>query len=100
METDWRSKLHAQQYLGQKDRISLRSALMQYCETRRGTANYPNLLSHFKVVCRLLPAGCLTGCSPGDSWSEGCTPMIPTIPTLTVGPRKRKRSECELSTGR
>ena len=32
MESDWRSKLHAQQFLGQKDRITLRAALEQFCE--------------------------------------------------------------------
>ena len=57
MEADWRSKLHAQQFLGQKDRITLRAALEQFCDSKRGTAHHRNLLSHFKVICQHLPVG-------------------------------------------
>jgi len=57
MEADWRSKLHAQQFLGQKERITLRAALEQFCASKRGTAHHRNLLSHFKVICHHLPVG-------------------------------------------
>lgn len=55
METDWKSKLHAQQFLGQKDRIAVRSAIEQFCDSKKGTPAYMGLLSTAKVVGRLLP---------------------------------------------
>lgn len=55
METDWKSKLHAQQFLGQKDRITVRSAIDQFCDSKKGTPTYQGLLSTAKVVSRLLP---------------------------------------------
>lgn len=55
METDWKSKLHAQQFLGERPRISIQMALHQFCESKKGTANHRNLLSHYKVICRHLP---------------------------------------------
>lgn len=54
MEADWKSKLHAQQFLGEKPRISIRIALHQFCESKKGTANHRNLLSHFTVICQHL----------------------------------------------
>ncbi len=55
METDWKSKLHAQQFLGQKDRISIRAAIDQFCDSKQGTPAYQGLLSTAKVVARHLP---------------------------------------------
>jgi len=55
METDWKSKLHAQQFLGQKDRITVRAAIEQFCDSKKGTPTYMGLLSTAKVVGRLLP---------------------------------------------
>lgn len=55
METDWKSKLHAQQFLGQKDRITVRVAIEQFCDSKKGTPAYMGLLSTAKVVGRLLP---------------------------------------------
>lgn len=43
MERDWRRQLHSQEYLGQKERISIRDALEQFCESKKGTPNYTNL---------------------------------------------------------
>ncbi len=57
METDWRSKLHAQQFLGQKERISIRSALDQFCDSKRGTANHGNLVSSLRSICVRIPVG-------------------------------------------
>lgn len=55
METDWKAKLHAQQFLGMKDRITVRAAIEQFCESKKGTPAYPGLVSTAKVVARLLP---------------------------------------------
>ncbi len=55
METDWKSKLHAQQFMGMKDRISVREAIEQFIESKRGTPNHPTLLASGKSVVRLLP---------------------------------------------
>ena len=55
METDWKSKLHAQQFLGQKDRITVRVAIEKFCDSKKGTPAYMGLLSTAKVVGRLLP---------------------------------------------
>lgn len=56
MEVDWRSRLHAQQYLGQKDRITLRNALQAFAEAKRGTPNHRNLVSSLRTLCAKLPA--------------------------------------------
>jgi integrase len=55
METDWKSKLHAQQFMGMKDRISIREAMEQFSESRRGTPHHPTLLANAKSVFRLIP---------------------------------------------
>lgn len=55
MEADWRSKLHAQLYLGHKERISIRDALLQFARSKEGTPNHRNLLSWFRVLQRTLP---------------------------------------------
>jgi integrase len=57
METDWRSKLHAQQFLGQKERISIRSALEKFCDSKQGTANHSNLVSYLRSICTRLTVG-------------------------------------------
>jgi integrase len=56
MEIEWKSKLHAQQFMGQKERITLRNAVDQFCESKQGTSNYRNLIFNSKTACRLLPA--------------------------------------------
>lgn len=55
MEIDWKSKLHAQQYLGQKDSISTRDAILQFVESKKGTPAYRTLISTAKVVSRFVP---------------------------------------------
>lgn len=54
MERDWRSKLHAQAFLGMKERITLREALDQYQQTKAGTPNHRNILNHVQVFNRML----------------------------------------------
>ena len=45
METDWKAKLHAQQFLGHRERLSVRQAIDQFCESKKGTPNHRGLLS-------------------------------------------------------
>jgi len=55
MEVDWKSKLHAQQFLGQKERITLRAAIDQFSESKQGTPNHRGLITNSKIAYRLLP---------------------------------------------
>jgi integrase len=55
IETEWRVKLHAQQFLGHRERLSVRQAIDQFCESKKGTPNHRGLLSSAKVLARLLP---------------------------------------------
>ena len=55
METEMKAKLHAQQFLGQKDLITVRAAIDQFCESRQGTPNHRGLITNRKVVFRLIP---------------------------------------------
>lgn len=55
METEWKAKLHAQQFLGQKDRVSLRDAIADFCESKKGTPNYPTLMANSRTAVGLLP---------------------------------------------
>ena len=54
IEREMRRQLHAQEYLGQKERITIRDALEQFCESKKGTANHTNLRIHTKVLNRLM----------------------------------------------
>src|SRR5690606_38782338 len=54
MEVDWRAKLHAQHFMGKKERITLREALQLFCQSKRGTANHRNLVTQQATVgCRI-----------------------------------------------
>jgi len=55
MEIDWRSKLHAEQFLGQRERLTVRRAIDNFCESKAGTPNHRGLLSSSKVLARLMP---------------------------------------------
>jgi integrase len=55
MEADWRSKLHAQQFMGQRPQLSLGEAIKQYCASKTGTAFHAGIISSSKIVGRLLP---------------------------------------------
>lgn len=56
IETDWKARLHAEQYLGQKERITLKAAMAQLCESKAGTPNHRGLVNSSKIACRLLAA--------------------------------------------
>ena len=53
MERSWRTELHAQIHLGQKERISVRDAVVQFIDTKKGTANHVNLMNGLRVLDRL-----------------------------------------------
>lgn len=55
METEWKAKLHAQQFLGHRERLSVRQAIEQFCESKAGTPSHRGLLSSAKILTRLLP---------------------------------------------
>ncbi len=54
IEREMRRQLHAQEFLGQKERITVREALEQFCVSKRGTANHKNLTIHTRILNRLL----------------------------------------------
>lgn len=49
-----RRQLHAQEYLGQKQRITIRQTLEDFCESKRGTPNHKNLVIQTKALNRLM----------------------------------------------
>lgn len=53
MEREWKRQLHANQFLGQKERISFGDAIDGFVRTKQGIANYKNLLIQRSVVFRL-----------------------------------------------
>lgn len=55
MEAIWRTQLHANQFLGRKERIRLGEAINQFCESRKDTASYKGMLSCARVISRNLP---------------------------------------------
>ena len=54
MEIDWKAKLHAERFLGEKTRITLKTAMAQFCESKQGTPSHKGLLSIVKTVTRLM----------------------------------------------
>jgi len=55
LEADWRARLHAEQYLGQRESISLEEAIRQYVASKEGTPNWRNLAAHSRVIAKRLP---------------------------------------------
>ncbi|MEL4181675.1 tyrosine-type recombinase/integrase [Roseateles sp. PN1] len=55
MEIDWKAKLHGQQFLGHRERMTVRQAMEQFCDSKLGTPNHKSLLYSAKVLQRLLP---------------------------------------------
>jgi integrase len=54
MEVEWKSKLHAQQFLGTREQISLGEAIERFMSTKERTPNYPNLCTQHQAVLRLM----------------------------------------------
>lgn len=54
MEVEWKAKLHAQHFLGKRERISFGDAMRAFAASRQRTANHKNLVGHQLVVERLM----------------------------------------------
>jgi len=57
MEAEWRTQLHANLYLGKKERIRLGEAITRYCESRKGTPSYKGMLSCANMISAHLSTG-------------------------------------------
>ena len=55
MEVEMKAKLHAQQYMGVKERITLRDAINEFSKSKQGTSNHRNLNFNSRTAYRLLP---------------------------------------------
>lgn len=55
MEAEWRTQLHANLFLGRKERIQLGQAMAQFCYSRKNTPSYKGLMSCANVVSRHFP---------------------------------------------
>jgi len=53
MEREWCRQLHAQEFLGQKERITVKASLDQSCESREGAPNHYNLVTKAGGIARL-----------------------------------------------
>jgi integrase len=53
MEREWRRELHAMTFLGSRPRITIDDAVTLFCESKRGTPNYPTLKWNSVPVRRL-----------------------------------------------
>ena len=53
IEREMRRQLHAKEFLGQQERITIRDALQQFHLSKKGTANHKNLLIHARILNRL-----------------------------------------------
>lgn len=57
MEREWKRTLHAQQFLGQRERITIREAVVLFVDSKRGTPNHRNLVAHARVLDRTFRTG-------------------------------------------
>lgn len=55
MEVEWKAQIHAQQFLGHKERITIKAAIEDFCESKKGTPNHASLISFSRVVLKLVP---------------------------------------------
>ena len=55
MEIALKAKVHAEKYLGKKERIKFQAAFALYKQSKKGIASYRNLIAHETVLNRLLP---------------------------------------------
>jgi len=55
MEVEWKAKLHAAQFLGHREQLTVRQAVNQFCDSRVDTPNHKGLLTGTKILERLFP---------------------------------------------
>ena len=53
LEREWKRQLHRQEFLGEKERIKVRTILDAFIDSKKGTPNHKNLLSQQRVLERL-----------------------------------------------
>jgi integrase len=56
MEVEWKSKVHAQRFLGTREQISLGEAIELFMSTKEGTPNHSNLYAQKQAIARLMNA--------------------------------------------
>jgi len=49
-EREWRRELHLKQYLGERESITVRDSISQFCDTKSGTPNHVNLSIHARYL--------------------------------------------------
>lgn len=54
MEVEWKAKIHAQQFLGHKERITLKAAIHEFCESKQGSPYHRTLLAFSRSILRLI----------------------------------------------
>lgn len=54
MEVEWKARLHAERFLGEKQRLTLKAAMLQYIDIKQGTPSHRGMLSKMKVIERLM----------------------------------------------
>ena len=54
MERDWKADLHAQAFLGKRERIRLWEAINHFCDSRKSTPNHRNLMIQYRHIQRYL----------------------------------------------
>jgi integrase len=54
MEVEWKSKVHAQRFLGTREQISLGEAIELFMSTKEGTPNHSNLYAQQQAIARLI----------------------------------------------
>jgi integrase len=57
MEREWKRELHAQAFLGKRERITIQKAMTEYCKSRAGTPNHRNLGIHLRTLERCFRTG-------------------------------------------
>jgi integrase len=57
MEREWKRTLHAQRFLGQRERITIRDAVALFMSSKQGTPNHRNLAAHARTLERTFRSG-------------------------------------------
>jgi integrase len=52
MEREWKRQLHAQAFLGKRERITIHKVIADFCKSRAGTPNHRNLAIHSRTLER------------------------------------------------
>lgn len=107
MEREWKRQLHAQAFLGHKERITIQDAMNQFVDSKKGTANHKNLLTHSKSLARLFRTSRYLDEVTSedlerlkrDRYNEGCAPatLKHTFNTLRGACKYAKRMGYQVS---